>query len=539
MMSQLQNRVLYPFSGGNFSVNEDGSATTEVTVTRTGGSDGEVSVTVTPTDGTATAPDDYTSDEIVVIFGDGETSKTVNIPISDDSVVEGDETINLSLSGATGGANLGSQDTAVLTIVDNDEQPDTSANDTLIGNSEDNTLNGFDGDDVIQPGAGNNVIFGGDGFDTLSYDYNTAGVNADLSTGVALRKLTTTSDSPLKILPLGDSNTRGFPNRADNGGYRTQLFRDLNGAGFNVDFIGRLASGPSDIDRDHEGRGGFTIDQLTNGGGPNFPQPAGVTPPEHGSIEDALAGNPDVIVLKAGTNDIIQGDDADTAIADLEVLVDRITAELPDAQLLVASIIANTSSPIRESRTIEFNSRIEDEVVNPAINLGKNVTFVDIFNTPGLSASDFNSDGIHLLDSGYDKVGEAFGNALLNINGGQDTFSGIEKLIGSAFNDTLSGNADANTIEGGGGDDTITGGAGNDVFVFASGDGTDIITDFEIGFDLIGLSGGLTFEDLIVTQGSGSTANNTSIEVASNNEILASLNGVDARDITSDSFTIV
>src|SRR5262249_27733151 len=48
-------------------------------------------------------------------------SKTVTIPIRDDGRAEGNETVNLTLSNATGGAALGFQKTAVLTITDDDQ----------------------------------------------------------------------------------------------------------------------------------------------------------------------------------------------------------------------------------------------------------------------------------------------------------------------------------------------------------------------------------------------------------------------------------
>lgn len=69
---------------------------------------------MTPSNVTATAPDDYQNNAITVDFADGETEKTVNIPIVDDTETEGDETINLALSNPTGGATIGTQDTAVL-----------------------------------------------------------------------------------------------------------------------------------------------------------------------------------------------------------------------------------------------------------------------------------------------------------------------------------------------------------------------------------------------------------------------------------------
>ncbi len=53
------------------------------------------------------------------------------------------------------------------------------------------------------------------------------------------------------------------------------------------------------------------------------------------------------------------------------------------------------------------------------------------------------------------------------------------------------------------GNDTITGGAGADTFVFASGDGSDTITDFENGTDKIDLSAVSEvseFNNLTITQ---------------------------------------
>ena len=109
------------FSAPVYSVNEDGMATAAVQVIRTGGSFGAISATVSPMNGTATAPADYSSTPILVSFADGDTTnKTVTIPIVDDSLIEGNETVNLSLGSPTNGATIGTQSSAVLTILDND-----------------------------------------------------------------------------------------------------------------------------------------------------------------------------------------------------------------------------------------------------------------------------------------------------------------------------------------------------------------------------------------------------------------------------------
>ena len=53
-----------------------------------------------------------------LLFGAGETNKTFSVPIIDDILLEGNETIELVLTNLTGNAVPG-QMTTVLTIVDN------------------------------------------------------------------------------------------------------------------------------------------------------------------------------------------------------------------------------------------------------------------------------------------------------------------------------------------------------------------------------------------------------------------------------------
>lgn len=62
-----------------------------------------------------------------------------------------------------------------------------------------------------------------------------------------------------------------------------------------------------------------------------------------------------------------------------------------------------------------------------------------------------------------------------------DTNTGFENLTGSAFDDTLTGDSGDNVISGLAGNDTISGNDGNDVFIETAGDGTDTITDFNVG----------------------------------------------------------
>lgn len=109
------------FEQSGYSVSEDGTSV-DVTMTRTGGVAGEVSVQVVVTGGTATNGGvDYTLGSPVVTWADGDAApKTVSIPIVDDSLLESDETIDLQLQNATGSAVIGTPAATVVTIMDED-----------------------------------------------------------------------------------------------------------------------------------------------------------------------------------------------------------------------------------------------------------------------------------------------------------------------------------------------------------------------------------------------------------------------------------
>jgi len=110
------------FSGTSYSVGEGGIQAV-VTVTRTGGTSGQVTLDYATVDGSATAGSDYAATSATLIFDDGDTSKTFSVSITDDSTYEGDESFTVSLSNATGGASLGTPGVATVTVVENDAPP--------------------------------------------------------------------------------------------------------------------------------------------------------------------------------------------------------------------------------------------------------------------------------------------------------------------------------------------------------------------------------------------------------------------------------
>jgi len=104
-------------TAANFSASEsDGTA--RIILERTDGSDGAVTVDYTTSNGSATAGSDYTATSGRLRFADGQTRKAFTISINNDSEVESDETLEISLSNASDGS-LG-RSAATLTITDDD-----------------------------------------------------------------------------------------------------------------------------------------------------------------------------------------------------------------------------------------------------------------------------------------------------------------------------------------------------------------------------------------------------------------------------------
>jgi Calx-beta domain-containing protein len=108
------------FNATSYSVPEF-SAFKTITVNRTG-SGTTVHVDYATSDGTATAGLDYTAVSGTLDFGPSDSQKSFAVPILDDALIEGDETVNLALTNAqpTYDASLGTPNTAVLTILDDD-----------------------------------------------------------------------------------------------------------------------------------------------------------------------------------------------------------------------------------------------------------------------------------------------------------------------------------------------------------------------------------------------------------------------------------
>ncbi len=102
-----------------YQVNE-ADGTVDITILRTEGSDGVVSIDYNTVDATATAGSDYTANSGTLTFADGETSKTVTIDIVNDNSTEGSEEFGFTIDNLVGEGTLLAPRTALVTIVDDE-----------------------------------------------------------------------------------------------------------------------------------------------------------------------------------------------------------------------------------------------------------------------------------------------------------------------------------------------------------------------------------------------------------------------------------
>ena len=91
-----------------------------IPVRRVGGSRGVLTVNYSTANLTATAGQDYTTVSGVLTFADGETEKTVNIPVAADALDEPEEFVRLTLNSAADPEGVGSPGVALVSIHDND-----------------------------------------------------------------------------------------------------------------------------------------------------------------------------------------------------------------------------------------------------------------------------------------------------------------------------------------------------------------------------------------------------------------------------------
>lgn len=144
------------FDPSEYSIGEgDGEAV--ITITRTGGSAGEVSARVITVDGSATAGEDYTPVDTLVVFEDEDVApKTVRVAIIDDRLVEDQESVRLRMSEVVGAET--DEDQADVYIHDNDEPPRPGTLQFAVSSVETGENAGMLGIEVTRSGGSDGAV---------------------------------------------------------------------------------------------------------------------------------------------------------------------------------------------------------------------------------------------------------------------------------------------------------------------------------------------------------------------------------------------
>jgi lysophospholipase L1-like esterase len=248
---------------------------------------------------------------------------------------------------------------------------------------------------------------------------------------------------PIKIMPLGDSNTRGWTVDNDSSirrncpiGYRYKLYNSLIDGGYEVDFVGSKEnpiegpcdSGqyPLDFDREHEGYNGKTASWLA------------------GNIKNILTDSyPDVILLHIGTNDLrlntiddyckdnpdVEEEAVPCAVLSVMRILDEIdTWERQNNQEIIVFLALIIKAHPSFSLVDNYNNLVEDfndhlflDALSRINNDDDKIILVDMENDAGIQyEDDMNSDTsnemnlLHALPSGYEKMADLWFQHLVN-----------------------------------------------------------------------------------------------------------------------------
>ena len=142
--------------------------------------------------------------------------------------------------------------------------------------------------------------------------------------------------------------------------------------------------------------------------------------------------------------------------------------------------------------------------------------------------------------AGTNRVFAGEGNNIVVTQEGNDTVytgSGRDFISTGAGDDTIYASEGDNWINAGIGNNTIYSGSGRDLFVLNAGVGFDTIKNFEIGKDKLGLTGGLTQNQLTIAQVNSGSTFFTQISIAGSGDILARLDWTQASRLAINSFT--
>lgn len=307
-------------------------------------------------------------------------------------------------------------------------------NDLVFGIGKNDQLYGDDGDDVLFVGTGTNLVSGGTGSDTVIFEGSSGNYTISVLDPTTVK---VTSGNSVNIIEGGEWLVFDAP------GGQTDV--SISVADLISETYGDYIFGTDDADT------------LTGTNGPDLIRGEGGNDTIFGLNKDDEiygGGGDDVMFPGLGTN-IVDGE-------------------------------AGSDTVVIQGEAGDFSVTFDGEVKIVGENVSNTLTNIEWVVFDG-EQGDVSIDVQDILSKNFAQV--VYGGAAADSLSGA---SAKDIVYGFAGNDSINGLGGADSIYGGDGNDTLTGGSGADTFFFATGSGSDVITDFVasgLGHDVIDLRG--------------------------------------------------
>lgn len=190
----------------------------------------------------------------------------------------------------------------------------------------------------------------------------------------------------LGVLSLGDSLVEGLSSEdslGNAGGWRPSFFWRCARSGTPRQLVGTKTGGPYKPVDKHNGYGGQTILTI------------------NGLVATAAASAPDVVVVMAGTNDILAGAGSATALTRYQTLMTTIETQLPAAKVLACGLPSVTGTYAADA--VAFNAGLAAAVAG----------FDNVMAYPTAFDGLTLVDGIHPNRASYIELGERIADQVL------------------------------------------------------------------------------------------------------------------------------
>lgn len=371
-----------------------------------------------------------------------------------------------------------------------------AGDDVIITGAEDNILIG---------GTGSDTLFGGDGIDTADFsDLN--GVVIDLKEGTVIDNVGFDADvakQPLINPNLGITNDLA-PADIVSEAIAGNIYFNVHTTEFPSGEIRGQLEFVSDVKE-----GGFRVVTLTSvlNGAQEVPAPT-----------DSPAVGEATVTFRLDSRGRVVSYETDLNVSGLvgELLPVNIgngtlsPIHLHNAPIGVnGPVVVDVATDAGEGLVINADIDQLDEIENVILTRGDDLALAaELSSINGIVDG---SDGIDTVDfSGFIKGGVVVD---LDFNAPEGPqFVNFENVIGTDFNDVIAGN---------GGINVLTGGEGDDFFVFDFGNGNDVVTDFQNGFDLLDVSGrGVGFDLSAAIGGAQQIENDTLVNLGEGDSVL-------------------